>query len=107
MKATAVACVSADSAFVAVQPALKSTPQYRWYSIEAATSPRQDYMAELRDAYIRQGYKAALGTFYDEKQGQKTHRVLLGLYNSRAAAEQASSTMGKLLMPGARVIGIE
>lgn len=89
------------------QPALKSTPQYRWYSIEAATSPRQDYMAELRDAYIRQGYKAALGTFYDEKQGQKTHRVLLGLYNSRAAAEQAASTMGKLLMPGARVIGIE
>lgn len=88
-------------------PAMKNAPQYRWYSIEAATSPRQDYMAELRDAYIKQGYKAALGTFYDEKQGQKMHRVLLGLYNTRAAAEQVASTMGKLLMPGARVVGIE
>jgi hypothetical protein len=85
----------------------KSAPQYRWYSIEAATSPRADYMAELRDAYIRQGYKAALGTFYDEKEGQKMHRVLIGLYNSRAAAEQVSSAMGKLLMPGYRIVGIE
>lgn len=82
-------------------------PQYRWYSIEAATSPRQDYMAELKDAYIRQGYKAALGTFHDEKAGEKMHRVLIGLYNTRAAAEQASSTMGKLLMPGYRIVGIE
>ncbi len=85
----------------------KSAPQYRWYSIEAATSPRQDYMTELRDAYIRQGHKAALGTFYDEKQGQKMHRVLIGLYNTRAAAEQVSATMGKLLMPGYRIVGIE
>ncbi len=82
-------------------------PSYRLFSIEAATSPRQDFMVELKDAYVRQGYKAALGTYYDEKQGQKAYRVLIGLYNSRVAAEQAAAGMGKLLMQGHRIVGVE
>ncbi len=88
-------------------PLAQAEPKYRWYSIEAATSPRQDFMVELKDAYVRQGYKAALGTYYDAKLGAKAYRVLIGLYKSSAAAEQTAAEMGKLLMQGYRIVGIE
>lgn len=110
--AVAPALASTASASTASAPASASGFQmpaanYRWYSIEAISSPREDHMEELKNAYVRQGYQAALGTYYDAKEQQKLYRVLIGLFKTSAAAEKQAKEMGTLLHKGYRIVGLD
>ncbi|MCG3117969.1 MAG: hypothetical protein ALAOOOJD_00094 [bacterium] len=104
---------TAESSSPAVPPSTVSKPMdappeiYRGYSIEAATSHTKGLAEQFAVAYRKQGHDAAVESYYDERTGTTRYRVLVGIFNSRPAAEKKAAQMAGLLMKDYRVVGMK
>lgn len=104
---------TAKSSSPAVPPSTASKPMeappeiYRGYSIQAATSHTKDLAEQFAVAYRKQGHDAAVESYYDERTGTTRYRVLVGIFNSRPAAEKKAAQMAGLLMKDYRVVGMK